>query len=256
MSTQRSGRGLALALAAVSLAAPAARADLMYGGEVLASFSNPVLAGFRIGVDQQPVFADNSATAVYSIQNNGAVAVLTSGDNFGGAGGSSVVRFVGANFASVAPDTDFTIGTLTFDNGTSSVGTSIFGATLTVWVKDRPDITPAVIPFRLLTTTNGGVSAALDADYLTFPAPVSVNFHVFEQKGAEAAVYGQIVGDPVFTVTGLQIDPTQAGGGFLTPAVPAPGGVVLLAIGAVCLLARRQPGRSATATMQSLAPAA
>ena len=230
--------GLTLALAL--LAAPAARADMVYSGTIQGSFSNPILAGNVINLAGVPTFQDNTGTAAYSIVNNGSVASIISGDNNGGSGSPSIITFTGSAFSGVTPGQLFQMGTLTFNNGTSTLTSVIFGGTLTFGVVGSPGITVATTDFSLVTTANGGFSAVQDADYLGFPAPVSINFNVYENSGATAIVMGRIVGDPVLEFTGLDLDPNEENGFLSEPnPVPAPAGVVLLGSGAVCLIGRR-----------------
>jgi hypothetical protein len=101
----------------------------------------------------------------------------------------------------------------------------IYGATLTLSVENDPSILPVSIDFQITTTANGGVSAYLDADYLTFPSPINVQFHVYEGAGATADVIGGIFGDPYLKVTNLA---NPSGGGTLK-AIPEPGSLTILA---------------------------
>ena len=239
----RLGWAAGLALGVALAAGPAARADQAYGGFIQGAFSSPVLAGNYLDVGGQSVFRDSTASAVYSISNGTVSSQLISGDNNGGGGSPSEITFFGNSFSGVAPGQEFALGTLTYNNGASGLFSSIFGATLTLTVAGNAAVTPIDAPFSLVTTLNGGFSIASDADFLSFPAPISLSFHVFEGAGATAIVMGRIVGDPQLQVTGLQLPADQAGNGFLTP-VPAPAGVVLLGGGAACLLGVRRRGRN------------
>jgi hypothetical protein len=202
-------------------------ADALYAGTINAVISDPVFTGFYLDTAGNPVFSDDTATASYSIINSGSTAELISGDNSGGAGAPSEIIFFGNTFSGVSPGQDFDLGTITYNNGTSTINTLLFGATLTLSVAGNPSITPVSIPFQITTTANGGFSAVLDADFLTFPAPISLQFHVYEGGGATAVVTGHIFGDPVLVADSIQIPADQSNNGFLTPA-PAPSTLVML----------------------------
>jgi PEP-CTERM motif len=220
-----------LALGITLLASQSTQASPLYSGTITASFSNPVLAGNIINLAGVPEFLDNSATAVYSILNLGSVAEVISGDaGSTGAGRPSEIIFFGNSFSGVTPGQEFELGTMTFNNGTSNLSSSIFGATLTLTVPEDPSVTPISTSFSLVTTRNGGFSPFLDADFLSFPSPLSINFHVLEGAGATAIVLGKIVGDPQLQLTQLQLAPNQSGNGFLT-ATPEPGTLLLLVSG-------------------------
>lgn len=225
--------GIALLGASSALASP------LYSGTISANFSNPVLAGNILNPAGMPVFQDNSATAVYSIINSGSMAELFSGDNNGGNGSPSEIVFVGNSFSNVGPNVEFELGTITYSNGTSQIASSLFGATLTLSVQGNPAIISIGTNFGLVTTQNGGISPSLDADFLSFPAPLSVNFHIFEGASGTATVFGTIVGDPELQLTQIQLGADQSGNGFLT-TVPEPGSLLLLGVGFVAFLVSRR----------------
>jgi hypothetical protein len=217
--------------AAMALAAVAVSASPFYSGTIEGAFSDPILSGFLLNQAGQPQFQDNTTTADYSIVNGAGSAELIEGDNLGGAGAPSTIIFFGNSFSNVAPGQEFDLGTITYFNGSSNLSSLLFGATLTLFVAADPPISAAISNFGIVTTINGGVSPVLDADFLNFPAPVNVSFHVFEGAGATATVVGKIVGDPQLEVTGLVLGPNQPGflGEFVS--VPEPASLALLAIG-------------------------
>jgi len=231
--------GLALVPASSAVANP------QYSGTIVAEFSNPVFAGTYLDTAGRSVYADHSSTAVFSIINSGSTAELIFGDNNLGAGAPSEVIFFGSPFVNVAPDTDFVLGTLTYNNGTSTIPSLLFGATLTFSVLNAPSITPISVNIQLTTTGNGGFSPVLDADYLTFPSPVNLQLHVYEGAGATASVIGRIVGDPMLTVDLLTLSPDQVDNGFLR-AVPEPSSLALstIALGSIGFWRMRKKRKS------------
>ena len=97
-------------------------------------------------------------------------------------------------------------GTLvSYYNGTSTLSSGIWGATLTIGVLGDPSITPAVIRFLFIGTQNGNISRELDADILQFSTPLNLQFHVYEGAQASATITGRIVGDPVLKVDGVEL---------------------------------------------------
>jgi hypothetical protein len=212
-----------LALAAVAASATSVLvASPSYSGTIEGVFSSPILSGFLLNLAQQPQFQDNTTTADYSIVNGVTSSELIEGDNAGGGGAPSTIIFFGNSFSNVTPGQEFDLGTITYFNGTSNLNTLIFGATLTLFVAQDPAITPATSNFGIVTTINGGVSPVLDADFLDFPAPLNISFHVYEGAGATAIVRGMIVGDPELVLTDLVLAPGQGGNGFLGEFVTVP----------------------------------
>lgn len=85
--------------------------------------------------------------------------------------------FTGASFANVAPDEEFVVGALTYYNGTTYAGTNATSVQIAI---DLNLTTPAVkeslnFTFKLLSTSNLGKNADVDADYVYIP-DVSTNF--------------------------------------------------------------------------------
>jgi hypothetical protein len=140
------------------------------------------------------------------------------------------------------------LGTIVYTNGTSQLDSLIFGATLTISFTD-PSVTPIVVPFTILTTTNTGIDPDYDADLIVFPGlgpgGSDISFHVYEGETAYADVYGSIVGDPVATFSNFIVSGGFLGTGPLPSPVPVPepataalaGGVI--AVAAAVRLARR-----------------
>ncbi len=245
MSSTHSTSGLRVLFVLVSvliILSPCALADLAYTGTIKATFSDPILKGNIVELNRSVSYLDNTNTAVYSILNSDTSAEVIWGDDNGGGGHPSELIFFVAPFTDVPPDVEFPLGTLTYNNGSSNLDSLIFGATLTLEVVDQPSITPIVTNVQILTTRNG-LSLVLDADYVSFPAPWNINFHVYEAAGATASVTASIVGDPVLTPGSLILSPDETGG-FLS--LPEPNGLWLWLCGAgivSAILMRSRPAR-------------
>ena len=191
----------------------------LFSGTIYASFSNPALSGYYVDASGQLMFLDASATALwdFSPPSGGSEVTLTTGNDAGGTGAPSTITFRGNAIVDQPGNVEFALGTLDYFNGTSTLGTGIFGATLTLWLEGDSSVLPISVDFSLLGTVNTD-DPIQSADYLEFPSPLNVRFHVLEGVGASATLYGQIYGDPELRLLGLA-DPTP--GGFLT-AIPEP----------------------------------
>ncbi len=196
-------------------------------GSTTGVFTNPVLAGNFVLLDNTLLFADNTTSAVYNgfgtnaIQWGSSVTTPASGPDY-----SSVV-FVGANFSSEAPGVPFRLGTLTYTNGNSDSPTAIFGGTLIITAHLAgglgAPIDDSTDAFDITGTQNGHANAAQDSDFLNF-TNLHLSFNVLEGKTASADVYGEIVGDPQLVLTGL-VATSEDGfiGNGTTDSVPEPG---------------------------------
>ncbi len=206
----------ALALAAVS--APAVAAD-SYSGTVNGAFSDAVLTGSVIAIDNSLQSFDNSTTAVFSYLN---LAANNSTISWGDNPGFSFLNFQGASFSNIAPDTDFLLGTISYVNGTSDLATLIFGATLTLDLGSGIDLKTSQL--SIVTTQNTGLSAARDADFIGF-SDFPQTFNVYEGALSIVNIYGRIVGDPTVTLSSIAITPGFESSGFIgtgVGAVPEP----------------------------------
>lgn len=229
----RSNVVLRLAMLLLILVAGAdAAASPFYSGTIHGVFSHPVLAGTLLDLARRPVFLDNSKTAVSSIVNGPSTAEVISGDNNGGYGAPSTIIFTGSTFRNVAPGQEFNLGTVAYFNGTSTLSSLLFGATLTLSVLEDPSISALTTQMGIVTTANGGFSPVLDADYLRFP-PLSLAFHVYEGAGATGILRGSILGDPQLVLTNIVLAPGQTNGFLAT--VPEPSPLLLLAAGGLAL---------------------
>jgi len=161
---------------AVAAMMPAAsHAAVGYSGQVTGAFANPVTAGSYIsqtaGANAQTVpnysfvFRNNNATAVTNINNGAAISTYTWGNANGlvpqPAVTQSSVSWVPVAFNNVAPGQQFLLGKIIYTNGTITLGTGAYGATLNlsgVNVTDNLGGAVAVnglaLPFTNWDTTN------------------------------------------------------------------------------------------------------
>ena len=228
--------GLLFGWTSIGLASP------IYSGSVTASFSNPVLSGY--GIDYGPtqtqfilIYRDNTGTAVYAINNNINQAFIKWGSHPTSIPGYSSLLFQPNTSFSVAPGDQFSLGTLTYFNGTSGTSTNIFGVSLNLGLSLNVGgpVDPLTEQITFLPTLNYDVDPYYDADFVNFTS-IPLTFHVFENDQATAEIFGMITGDPQLNLVGLQLVPGSTGGfigqGPLQP-VPEPSTVLLIGAGLV-----------------------
>jgi hypothetical protein len=213
---------------------PALAVAPVYSGTVNGTFSNPILTGNVINTDGTPLFENNTTSAFYVLTplspSNDTItwgnSTTTSPPVF------SFLNFVGATYTNEPVNTPFLLGTISYLNGSSDLDTLIFGATLTMDLGNGIDVKTTNISID--TTANTGLSAARDADFVSFSG-LPNTFNVVEGQQATADIYGEIVGDPTVTLTQLTLDPNSAlGAGFIgngVGGVPEPDAWMMLLTG-------------------------
>ena len=199
-------------------------------------------------------YYDNTGRAVYGIVNSTNPATtgsppiqstgstLTWGDDNGGAGASSILNFFGAVIPS-SIDQPFRVGRLTYSNGTSSLTSLIFGATISFYdgsISAANFLGTDTIVIN--TTSNLGQSTAQDADYLNICGNQSnicgSSIEAIESSqggtGLTVDLFGVIVGDPQLFLTSAMVTPGQSPtmngfiGNDLPAALPEPSTVTLV----------------------------
>jgi hypothetical protein len=213
--------------------APAkSQADTLFG-----VWSNPVFAGaVADGATGALTFQNNTGTSVVSITSN---ATTISWGTFtpsgitsppgqpspSGCAGiaptpcASTITFTGGTIP-VDPTIPFQIGTITYTNGTSNLDSLIFGATLTFFRTSSPN--PIGSDFVNFATTSNTGTPAQNADYMTFSGLANTSFNVFEGATAIGGLIG-FIDDLV--LTGITVDPSQSGNGFVGNSPTLPVGV-------------------------------
>jgi hypothetical protein len=210
------------ALSAILLTSAAYGVPL--SGTVIGEWSNPVLTGNLIRATGQAEFFDNTATAQYNVVNSpdGTFgSTLVYGANSVGGQPFSVLTFFGATLSGVPGNTPVKLGTLTFLNGTSSLDSLIFGATLTLSIKDDITVDPLIATAGIVTTENTGFDPNFDADIFYFNVLFPTTFNVYEGNNATIDIYGQFIGDPQIELTSIQLSAGETGG-FIGNGIPEP----------------------------------
>jgi hypothetical protein len=243
----------ALVMLACSEYATVARADVL-----TAVFSDPVFSGNLLN-DPSPgdlTFMNDSATAVYSIENSGSTLQWGSGPdlNIPADEQFSQLTFTGIP-VTLMPGVQ-KIGTISYLNGTSETGTSIFGATISfydglVWLGSDQVILSATVN----QSSGTGLSTAqlqADADYINIcgnsSSICSSSLESYEdsETGTLTPIVADLYADLDFDLTNVVVPPSQAAFGTVgtLPAlgeVPEPPAIVLsLTMLGVCVgLVRR-----------------
>jgi hypothetical protein len=268
-----------------------AMAAATYTGSIRGNFSNAVTTGSYIDWRRTPFLVpdNNAADASFSYnatQGAGYNNSYSWGVPFNNASTSSSLLFTGVNnFAPVAPGTNFTLGQLTYTNGTINLGTGTYGGQFTISGLNITDnngnavaVDPLTVAFTNYDTVNYTTNAALpaaiaalinlgggaapawtasdvvSADFFFIP---SLNVYAFTREGAAVTfdITGQIVGDPVLSITGLSVDSSSVDNGFVLGAaqeqelidddeelVPEPASLMTLGVGLLGLRSmRRRP---------------
>lgn len=214
---------LVLSLLIAPWLAASAQATPFYSGTVTGFFDSPVKAGSIIDINGNPLYSDDTATVVSSFGSN--FVTWGSGDF---PIPQSTLTFDGADYSNVASGEVFKLGTLTYTNGTSNLGTLLYGVTLHILVGNG--VTEKLSQVSILTTANTGLSLARDSDFIAF-SDFSQTFNVFEGYTATADLYGAIIGNPYIVLDNLQ---STSGGGFIGNGVgnvPEPGTWAMMLLG-------------------------
>jgi hypothetical protein len=246
-------KSLFLGVAVFSLA-PRANATVIVD-KIVTTFSNPALQGsiVNLPVAGQTTYLDNTATAVYTINNGPTVSSLSWGSFSAGEASQefSELTFAGGGIPS-DPSSPFQLGTLTYTNGTSDLDTVIFGGTLNFYSNTVSSATFLGSDQVIITTTSNvfGVPGGLatgDDDYINICGNQS-NICTTSIEAVEASeggtgltvdLFGTIVGDPMADIDFAQLDPGQSPltNGFLGndaavgAQLPEPGSFSLLLTG-------------------------
>jgi hypothetical protein len=222
-------------------------------GSTTGVFTNPVLAGNAILVDNTQIFLDNTSGAVYSGFGTNAIQWGSYSGPPTSAPDHSSLTFVGADFAAEPPGVPFRLGTLTYTNGTSDSNTGIFGGTLIISAARAGGlglpISDSTDNLVITGTQNGHANPAQDADFIFFPL-LNLSFDVLEGKTATADIYGEVVGDPQLVLTGIvATSPDGFIGNGAADFAPEPGtfGILMAGLGGLLLLRSRARQRSGIA---------
>ena len=264
--------GAAAVLATLCLGGGPASANV-FQGTVIGVFGGPVVVAGNVLHDPNifsTTYFDNTGTAVYRITNSTDPAQagtpplqatgsqLAWGDDNSGTGEQSLLNFFGAPIPANI-NQSFRLGRITYQNGTSNLGSLIFGATISFYDNSVSPVnflgTDTII---INTTSNLGADPSQDADYINICGNqsnicnTSIDAIEISQGGTGVTVdlYGVIVGDPQLFITFAQLAPGQstATNGFLGTdlplAVPEPATLALFggALGGLLALRRRAQG--------------
>lgn len=242
-------------------------------GTLIAVFGNVVTNGLVLNDPSlgQTTFLDNAASAFAAINNSTNPATsgtpplqstgsaLIWGDTNGGAGQSSILDFFGAPLSSRV-DQNFLLGRLTYSNGTSTLGSLIFGATISFHDGSvSPQTFLGTDTITIATTSNLGQSTAQDSDYINICGnqsnicQSSINAVETSQGGTGVTVdlYGTIVGDPQLFINSVVLESGQSSvtNGFIgtdTPvdSLPEPDSTMVLGSALAALAIVRTARRS------------
>jgi hypothetical protein len=254
----RVARWLGIVIVACWFVAPAYAGP--FSGSITGVWSGPViLSGSLIdGLTQTGTSVDNSTTGACNLA--GCPVVLAGnpadmvewGTSATGTPPTSTVVFSGSNFTNQASNTSFTIGHFVYTNGNSDLSSLIFGANLTLTLKDTNNqvLDTKTLAIQIKTTSNTG-SDLQNRDVVQFPAVFPVpgqlgSFFVSSLDVLEGAtvpfdLLGEIVGDPTLELLQIVLAAGAEGGGFVGTGldIPEPAGLTFLGIGLAGLLYAR-----------------
>jgi hypothetical protein len=239
------------------LASGSAMADGVQGSTIIGVFGGITTNGFVLNDPSlgQTTYFNNTAasssivnsvnpatTGTPPIQSTGSALIW--GDNNGGAGQPSTLDFFGATIPSDI-NQNFLLGRLTFGNGTSSLTSLIFGATISFYagsVSLQNFLGTDTI--SITTTSNLLQSTAQDSDYINICGNQSnicgSSIQAVESSqggnGLTVDLYGTIVGDPQLFINLVTLAPGQSEttNGFIgdsVPPVPEPSTWAMMILG-------------------------
>jgi hypothetical protein len=245
-----------LVTSAMALAAPAAHADQVDNGYIVGTFTNPVLSG-NVANDPgvgQLTSMNNASTAVVS---GAGTSTLSWGTNPGPNDFSSLTfqSFTPGFLAPSSTSVPAALGLISYINGTSSLDTLIFGATLNLYyTTNGTNLTLLGSDQVIITTTSNQFSTApftdaqlaTDADYINICGNSSnicdTSIEAYESTEviangdsyvpAIAELFGTYNSDPSVTLTSVDIVGGNGVTGNLPPlGVPEPFTVSLFGAG-------------------------
>ncbi len=214
-------------------------------GTIIGVFSNPIFSGQVVNdpLLGTSTIANNTSTAVYSINNstNPAPGHLTGssliwGNDPGTSGFTtfSELQFFGNRIPS-DPHSLFSVGTITFENGTSALNSIIFGATLSFYDNSVSSANYLGSDSVIITTTSN-ITGSLggDADYINICGHNSnicnTSIEAYESgeggTGLSVDFTGTIVGDPTLLLTSVALTPGQPDTGGTLGTEPGVGATV------------------------------
>jgi len=258
------------------------------GDTIIGIFSSPVLSGYLLNDPAvgQTTFMDNTGTAVSSIANSadptlvaGPPPIQATGsvlqwgtDNPGGAPsaqGVSQLTFSGAPIPNTPLSQTFLAGVIKFLNGTSTLDSLIFGATLSFYDNSVSQANFLGSDQVVINSTqNFGVSVAQDSDYINIcgnnsnicdlnnPMSQTKSINAIEDSeggtGVTVELFATIAGDPQLILQEITLAPGQSTetNGFIgtdppLALVPEPASWTVLVIGLGFIITLRA-GRMAT----------
>jgi len=257
-------RWLEIVAAACWFVAPASGAPV-FGSITGVWNGSAILSGNLIdGLTKTTTPLDNSATAACDLAGCPVLLVgnpgdtVTWGTSATATPPNSTLVFTGSTFTNQAPNVPFTIGHFSYTNGSSDVSSLIFGASLTLTLKDMNNqvLDTKTLALQIKTTSNTG-SDMDNRDVVEFPAVFPTSFGTFSVSSLDVFegftkpfdLIGQIVGDPTLELLQIVAEPGFDDAGFVGTGldIPEPAGLTFLGVGLAGLLCARGVIRAAGA---------
>jgi len=132
----------------------------------------------------------------------------------------NALTFTPATFSGITANPEsaaFEIGTVTFFNSSVLRNTDIGGATLTITLNTNQGAIQDIVNLQFVATSNTGISPQRDSDWVQGFVPLTgtVSLNAFEDATVTATLSGKIFGDPMLTITNIELAPGQTGNGFI-----------------------------------------